>query len=155
MESLESHPRLTDTILYRAADSNTMMKDARETILALAPKQFNISLSSCFNYTQNFKEGTYQAKRHHSGKGVNACISLHKPPRISVEKFVVNLRWSTHNVNLSIDFGHLHTNNVMIDSKDAKAKVHADVQKQYKNREKHGEKSFFQIMIGVRYLTTR
>ena len=124
---LESHPRLTDTVLYRAADSNTIMKHARETILALAPKHFTISLSSCFNYTQNFKEGTYQAKRHHAGKGLNACISLHKPPRIGVEKFVINLRWSTHNVNISMDFAHSHSSNVIIDSKDAKAKVQSDV----------------------------
>ena len=103
------------------------MKDARETILALVPKEFNISLSSCFNYTQNFKEGTYQAKRHHTGRGINACLSLHKPPRIGVEKFVVNLRWATHNVNLSMDFANLNSNNIMIDSKDAKAKVQADV----------------------------
>lgn len=34
---LESHPRLMNTMLYRAADSNTIMKQARETILALAP----------------------------------------------------------------------------------------------------------------------
>jgi hypothetical protein len=124
---LESHPRLTDTVLYRAADNNTIMKDARETILALAPKEFNICLSSCFNYTQNFKEGTYQAKRHHTGRGINACLSLHKPPRIGVENFVVNLRWSTHNVNMSMDFANLNSNNIMIDSKDAKAKVQADV----------------------------
>ena len=39
----------------------------------------------------------------------------------------LNLRWSTHNVNLSMDFAHVHSNNVMIDSKDAKAKVQADV----------------------------
>ncbi len=103
------------------------MKDARETVLALAPKGFNISLSSCFSYTQNYREGTHQAKRHHSGKGVNACISLHKPPRVGVEKFVINLRWSTHNVNLSMDYAYLHSQNVMIDSKDAKAKVQADV----------------------------
>lgn len=50
---LESHPRLTDTVLYRAADSNTIMQQARETILALTPKGFSISLSTCFNYTQN------------------------------------------------------------------------------------------------------
>ena len=55
---LESHRRLTDMVLYRAADSNMIMRDARETVLALAPKGFSISLSSCFNYTQNFKEGT-------------------------------------------------------------------------------------------------
>ena len=41
---LESHPRPTDTVLYHAADSNTIMKDTQETILALAPKGFNISL---------------------------------------------------------------------------------------------------------------
>ena len=124
---LESHPRLTDTVLYRAADSNTIMKQARETILALAPEGFNICLSSCFNYTQNFREGTYQAKRHHVGRGINACLSLHKPPRIGVEQFVVNLHWSTHNVNLTIDCAHLFPNIIMIDSKDAKAKVNTDV----------------------------
>ncbi len=100
---LESHPRLTDTVLYRAVDNNTMMKHARETILALAPEGFNISLSSCFNYTQNYREGTYQAKRHHSGRGINACLSLHKPPRIGVEQLVINLHWSTQNVNEKIE----------------------------------------------------
>ena len=44
--SLESRPRLTDTVLYRAADNNTIMRHARETILALAPEDFNISLST-------------------------------------------------------------------------------------------------------------
>ena len=110
--------------------------------MALAPDEFNISLSSCFNYTQNYKEGTYQAKRHHSGRGINACISLHKPPHIGVEKFVVNLWWSSHNVNVSMDFAHIHSNNVMIDSKDAKAKVQADVSRV----QKPGEKSSFLIM---------
>ena len=103
------------------------MKHARETILALAPERFNISLSSCFNYMQNYREGTYQAKRHHSGKAVNACLSLHKPPRTGVEQFVINLHWSTHNVNLTMDYPHLQSHNVMIDSKDAKAKINADV----------------------------
>lgn len=124
---LKSHPRLTDTILYRAVDSNTIMRHARETVLALAPEGFNISLSSCFNYTQNYREGTYQAKRHHSGKGINACLSLHKPPRIGVPQLVVNLHWSTQNVNLTLDFARTTPDNVVVDSKDDKAKVHADV----------------------------
>lgn len=124
---LESHPRLIDTVLYRAVDNNTMMKHARETILALAPEGFNISLSSCFNYTQNYREGTYQAKRHHSGRGINACLSLHKPPQIGVEQLVVNLHWSTQNVNLTIDYAYLFSNNFMLNSKDAKAKVQSDV----------------------------
>ena len=146
---LESHPRLTDTVLYRAVDSNTIMKDARETVLALAPNEFDISLSSCFNYTQNYKEGTYQATRHHSGRGINACISLHKPSRISVEKFVVNLRWSSHNENISMDFAHLHSDNVMIDSKDAKAKVQADVSPVQKPGKTWKKNILFPIMIGV------
>ena len=124
---LKSHPRLTDTVLYRAADSNTIMKHARETILALAPEGFKISLSTCFNYTQNYREGTYQARRHHSGRGVNACLSLHKPPRIGVEQFVINLHWSTQNVNLTLDMAHSMSNNFLVDSKDAKAKINADV----------------------------
>ena len=36
---LESHPRLTDTVLYRAADSNTIMKHTRETILYLSKSE--------------------------------------------------------------------------------------------------------------------
>ena len=124
---LESHPRLTDTVLYRAADNNTVMKQARKIILALTPEGFNICLSSCFNYTQNYKQGTYQANRHHHGKGINACLSLHKPPRTGVEQFVINLHWSTQNVNLTLDCGYLNPDNILIDSKDAKAKVSADV----------------------------
>ena len=47
------------------------MKDAREAILSAAPEDFSISLSACFNYTQNYRKGTYQARRHHEGKGIN------------------------------------------------------------------------------------
>ena len=114
-------------MFYRAADSNTVMRQARETILALAPEGFNISLSSCFNYTQNYREGTYQARRHHSGRRINACLSLHKPPRTGVEQFVVNLHWSTQNVNLTLDLSHVYPDNIMVDSKDTKAKLHSDV----------------------------
>lgn len=124
---LESHPRLTDTVLYRAADSNTIMRHARETILALAPEGFKISLFTCFNYTKNYREGTYQARRHHSGRGINACLSLHKPPRIGVEQFVINLHWSTQNVNLTLDMAHSFPNEILVDSKDTKAKISTDV----------------------------
>lgn len=124
---LESHPRLTDTVLYRAANNSTIMREARETILALAPEGFDISLSSCFNYTQNYKSGTYQAKRHHAGRGINACISLHKPPRTGVEKFVVNLHWSTQNINITLELCKLNPSNVLVDSKDAKTAILSDV----------------------------
>ena len=51
---LESHPRLMTGTLYRASDSATTMKRAREILLAHAPKDFRISLSCCYNYTENY-----------------------------------------------------------------------------------------------------
>ena len=46
---LESHSKLRKELLYTASDSKTRMKDANEAILALAPEDFTISLSTCFN----------------------------------------------------------------------------------------------------------
>ena len=59
---LEAHPRLTTDIQYRASDNATTMKDARMTLLSLAPRSFSISLSSCYNYTENYSQGSIQAK---------------------------------------------------------------------------------------------
>ena len=44
----ESHSKLRNELLYRASDSKTKIKDAREAILALAPDDFIISLSTYF-----------------------------------------------------------------------------------------------------------
>ena len=52
---------------------------------------------------------------------------LHKPPRVGVEQLVVNLHWTTQNVNLTTDYAHLSPNNFLVDSKDAKAKIQSDV----------------------------
>ena len=69
---VEAHPRLTTGTVYRATDSATSMKEARQMILSLGLPGFSISLSSCYNNTQNYREGSIQSKRHHSGQGVNA-----------------------------------------------------------------------------------
>ena len=79
------------------------MKRAREILLSMAPKGFTISLSTCYNYTENYRERSAQAKRHHAGRGVNALISLGKPPRTRVEQLIINLHWSIANVNLIVD----------------------------------------------------
>ena len=76
---LEAHPRLTTDTLYRAKDNAITMKEARDNTLSLALKGFSISLSSCYNYTENYRHGSIQSKRHHQGKGVNARISSRKP----------------------------------------------------------------------------
>ena len=94
---LESHPRLTTGTLYRSVDNVTTMKRAREILLSLAPEGFNISLSSCYNYTNNYRRGSLQAKRHHADRQVNADLSLKRPPRVGVSQLVVNLHWTTGN----------------------------------------------------------
>ena len=62
------------------------MRQAREILLKVAPPGFAISLMSCYNYTESYKENTYSAKRHLAGKDVNARIALKCPPRTGVFK---------------------------------------------------------------------
>ena len=123
--TLESHPRLTTSTLYRPKDNVISMKEAREVILLLSPERFKISLSSCYNYTQNYRKGSRQAKQHHYGKpDVNADISLSMPSRSRVSKVVVNLHWSTSNVNNIVDSSEASC----IISKDAKCIIPSDIQ---------------------------
>ena len=86
---LEAHPRLTTGTLYRSVDSVITMKHAREILLAMAPEGFSISLSACYNYTESYRQGSAQAVRHHTGRDVNAGISLKKPPRTGVQKWLL------------------------------------------------------------------
>ena len=124
---VQSHPRLIDDTLYRTADNVTNMKQAREFVLAMSNPDFNISLSCCYNYTQNYKKNTLQAKRHHDGRQINAKISFHNPPRVGVEKQVVNIHCSSANVNFIVDEWEANKNSHMIDSKDAKSIVPGDI----------------------------
>ena len=94
-------------------------------MLALSPNKFNITLSACYNYTQNFKASTNQTKRPHEGRNINACTSLHVPPRIGVEHLSVNLHWSSSHVNNIIAFKSSET--TVFDSKDAKCIFCADI----------------------------
>ncbi len=94
------------------------MRQARELLL-----------SSCYNYTQNFRKGTAQARRHHAHvEGLNAQISLSLPPCTGAQKFVVDLHWSTANVNLIVDMANQDGDAVTIlISKDAKAVIPTDM----------------------------
>jgi len=68
-----------------------------------------------------------QAKRHHDGKGINAKISLHNAPRVGVQKFVINIHWSSANVNFIGDDCAANANTCAVDSKDAKSIVPGDI----------------------------
>lgn len=83
-------------------------------------------MRSCFNYTENYRKGSAQAKSHHAGRGVNAQLSLKMPPRTGVQQVVINLHWSTANVNLIVDGSH-GLSHALIVSKDAKATIPGDI----------------------------
>lgn len=57
---------------------------------------------------------------------MNAPLSLKKPPRTGVEAFVVNLHWSTANVNLIVHSSSDLPGCLLV-SKDAKAIIAADI----------------------------
>ena len=124
----ESHPRLTSDLLYRSTDNNSYMWQARETLLKVAPPQFAISLSSCYNYTESYKENTFAARRHHADQNINAKISFKHPPRNVVYHDVPNLHWSTKSVYLLLEKAEEVHSDCVIDSRDAKAIVCGNIQ---------------------------
>ena len=125
---LEAHPRLTNGTLYQTVDSVTTMKRAHEILLSMAPNRFTISLSICYNYTENYRERSAPAKlqHRHVGRGVSALISLGKPPRTGVEQLTINLHWSFANVNLIVDACQDLSQCIVV-SKDAKAIIPGDI----------------------------
>ncbi|XP_035697939.1 uncharacterized protein LOC118431000 isoform X1 [Branchiostoma floridae] len=86
---LEAHPRLSNEILYKSRDSALDMIQCREALLCspIRPPDFTISRSSCYNYTQNYRVNSRSAKDHHHGRGINARVSLHAPPRVGIPQF--------------------------------------------------------------------
>ena len=68
-------PRLSEMtkLMYsniKKASDNATMKRAREVLLSLAPGGLTISVSFCFNYTENFRQNSRQ---HLSGRGVKVA----------------------------------------------------------------------------------
>ena len=74
-----------------------------------------------------YKINSASAKRHHHGMGINAKISLHKPPHTKVDKLVVNLHYTTAVVNYVCDYASSHEESTLVDSKDAKRIVCGDI----------------------------
>ena len=75
----------------------------------------------------NYKVGTLQAKQHHYGGQVNACISLNEPSRSkTVVSPVINLHRSSANINYCLENSATAPNSYIIDSKDPKNIVCVD-----------------------------
>lgn len=123
---LQADPRLLDSTLFKAADNATVMRHAKEMLSKIKP-DLQISTSCLYTYTMNYRKGTKQAERHHHGKGVNADISLHKPPNTSQNIYPINSHWSTSHVNYLMDSAAENANGFLLDSKDAKCIVCGDI----------------------------
>jgi hypothetical protein len=59
--------------------------------------------------------------------GVNAKLSLRRPSHTKVDKLVINLHYSSANVNYLCDYAAKSSENVLVDSKDAKKIVCGDI----------------------------
>ena len=122
---LESHPQLITGTRYKASDNVTTMKRGRDIALSMALTGFlyhsvRVTITPKITVKEVLKP---QAKRHRCGRGVNAAICRKRPPRTGVEELVVNLHWSTCNVNSIMD---QHKESLIL-SNDAKAIVMADI----------------------------
>ena len=134
----------------QSRDNTLFMHQARKILLQVSLPGFGISLKSCYNYTESYKDKTYAAKRHHAGKGVNAKISLKWPPRTGVSKHVINLHWTTKNVNLLPKNMETCSNDCVIDSKDAKVIVCVRTFNLCNTQEKVGHQSRMKIIHLIR-----
>ncbi|CAG2196295.1 unnamed protein product [Mytilus edulis] len=127
-EGSKIHPRLTKETRFRSPDLALTMPQAREILLSVCSDKLpNIALSTCYTYTENFKANTYQAKRHHAGHNVNANISLKKLPRIGMVEERINAHYCRSNVNYQLERSTEFKNDYVVDAKDAKGKVCADI----------------------------
>lgn len=124
---LESHPRSTSDIKFRSSKNTLFMSQAQDILLKIAPPDFSISLSSCYNYTESYKANMYAARRHHAGKNVIARISLKCPPRDVVSRTVVNLHLSTKSVNLLLEQAEMNPDDYLVNSRDAKNIICGDI----------------------------
>ena len=103
-----------------------MMQQVKEGLNTIKP-EFVVSTSCLYTYSNNYKKGTIQAKRHHHGKDVNANVSLHKAPNTSEKVHPLNAHWTSAHVNYLVDSAAENPNGFFLDSKDAKCIVCGDI----------------------------
>lgn len=118
------HPRLIcDTLFIEQKD---WMDIPRCVSIMMQVFGIDLSISAAYTYTQNYKKGSYQAKRHHDGKNINPNISLRRSTRDGQKKISVNSHYAKAGVRYSLE-GMWHPDTGMV-ARDNKALVYTDVQ---------------------------
>lgn len=120
-EGLRSHPRLIcDTLFLNAKESWMDMPRCCSILQQLY--DIPIKLSTAYTYTQSFKAGTYQAKRHQHEN--TADISLHRSTRDANIDKSINSHFATSDVQYSLSDMYMKKGSII--ARDNKAKVHCD-----------------------------
>jgi hypothetical protein len=88
-EGLRSHPRLITDVLYM--EHKSWMNMPRACSILRKVYGIDISLSCAYPYTSNAKQGTLQARRHHS----EVPISLKKSTRDIVSNPSINSHYAS------------------------------------------------------------
>ncbi|VDI33128.1 Hypothetical predicted protein [Mytilus galloprovincialis] len=127
-EGSKIHPRLTSETRYKNPDLALTMAEARKILLTAASDKIpNIALSTCYTYTENYRKNSRQALRHHIDQDVNAKISLRKLPRVGMMEERVNAHYCRANVNFHLDMAANDKDDCLVDAKDAKGVICADI----------------------------
>eukprot|EP00854_Cymbomonas_tetramitiformis_P029283 gene29283-36447_t len=121
---LESHPRLITEVLFR--QSSGWMNMPRAVAIINDHFQIPVSISCAYTYSENFRAGTAQAKRHHAGRGINPGISLQRSTRDGNSHESRNAHFATAGMNYSYN-DYLDDEYGAVLAGDAKAKTHTDV----------------------------
>ncbi len=121
----QSHPRLICETLYLDKDTSWMNMTRVHRILTEI-LGYQVSKSCLYTYTENFKSGTYQAKRHHENKGVNPNICLKKATRDGHVDKSINSHYQSADMNYAL--ADICRRGGMRVGRDNKALVYTDVQ---------------------------
>ena len=123
-DGFQSHPRLICDTLF--LQKSTWMNMPRCVSILQNVYDIPISLSAAYTYTENFRSGSFQARRHHEHKKVNPGISLKKSTRDGSQEMSINDHYAQADVNYSIEAVLLAHGKVL--ARDDKSLVHCDVE---------------------------
>ncbi|CAC5412537.1 unnamed protein product [Mytilus coruscus] len=123
-DGLQIHPRLICDTLF--LHKSKWMNMPRCVTILKEIYDIDISISAAYTYTENYREKSHQAQRHHHGKNVNPGISLKKPTRDGNHNPSINDHFAQTDINYSIE--ETLINNGKVIARDGKALVHCDVE---------------------------
>ena len=123
-QGFKAHPRLIcDTLFLEKSPWMDMPR-----LVSILTEVFNvdISISAAYTYTENYRSGSYQARRHHATKKKNPNICLSRSTRDGQKKPSVNSHYASMAMKYALT--DMFKSQGSIIARDNKAIVHTDVE---------------------------